>query len=280
MRRRWSLALALLLALPAGAAETCGGGAPQTPLDLLDAVERALCRHPQTRQAWAEVMAQAAQVDAARAAYLPEATLSAGAFKGDSSRAVAGRPQLEARQDSDTRAAGVDLNWTLYDFGLRRANLARARHLLDAAGAARDQATQAVFAAAAQAYYDLLSARGALDAARETERAARESALAAAARHQAGAASLADKLQAQTAAAQASLKRVRADGEAKNAAGALAVAMGMDVTTPVILADGAAARPDTGFVESVAAMLERAREAHPAVRAARAQVAAAGEGVA
>jgi len=44
------------------------------PLTLLDAVERALCRNPQTRQAWANVKVQAAALGTSRAAYLPSLT--------------------------------------------------------------------------------------------------------------------------------------------------------------------------------------------------------------
>ncbi|MDC8756789.1 TolC family protein [Janthinobacterium fluminis] len=289
----WRCVLALAAVLPlttpaSGASgdaalavpEVCARAPLAAPLDVLEAVERALCHHPQTRQAWAGVMAQAARLETARAAYLPAATASIGAFKGNSSRAISGRPQLDSRQNSDTRAASVDLSWTLYDFGQRRAGVEQARALLEAAGATRDATLQSVFAAAAQAYYDLLSAQGALAAARDAEQAARESALAAAARHQAGAASLSDKLQAQTAAAQAVLSRVRAEGEAQNAAGTLAAAMGMSVATPLTLAAGPTSLPGTAFVQSVAVLLEQAKRAHPSVRAAQAQLQAAQQGVA
>ena len=37
-----------------------------SPLSLLEAVERALCNNPQTRQAWASVKMQAAQVGVSR----------------------------------------------------------------------------------------------------------------------------------------------------------------------------------------------------------------------
>src|SRR5690606_20466868 len=42
------------------------------PLTLAAAVERALCANPRTAQAWAWVQRDAAQVDVARGAYLPQ----------------------------------------------------------------------------------------------------------------------------------------------------------------------------------------------------------------
>ncbi|MDR2220327.1 MAG: TolC family protein, partial [Methylobacillus sp.] len=45
------------------------------PLPLSEAIERALCSNPKTRETWADVKAQAAAVGIARSAYLP--TLSA-----------------------------------------------------------------------------------------------------------------------------------------------------------------------------------------------------------
>jgi hypothetical protein len=55
-----------------GAGDACQSAGPlPSPLGLADAVERALCNNPRTRQAWASVKAQAAAVGTGWSAYLP-----------------------------------------------------------------------------------------------------------------------------------------------------------------------------------------------------------------
>jgi outer membrane protein len=63
-----------------GGAEVCAFDDLKGPLTLHDAVERAMCNNPKTRQAWANVKIQAAAVGTARAAYLP--TVAATAISG------------------------------------------------------------------------------------------------------------------------------------------------------------------------------------------------------
>ena len=92
--------------------------------------------------------------------------------------------------------------------------------------------------AAVQDYYQAQAASAALDAALESERAARESFAAAEARYNAGSATPADKLQAQTAYSQATLNRITADGNLKNAQGTLANMLGLDANRNVLVGTG------------------------------------------
>ena len=245
------------------------------PIDLLEAVERALCNNPQTRQAWANVKAQAAQVGISQAAYLPVVNATLGVTKGDKSVAVTDIAQLSYRVRPTTRSNALNLSWTLFDFGKRRANLDSARHLLAAANATQDVTLQNVFAATAQAYYDSVSAQGALEASEEAERFAKQSLMASDAKYKAGAGSLADKLQAQTTYGQSTLSRVKADGAARNAYGALAIAMGLNANTTFALDTNSATLPDTDFVQSVDTLIDDAKQNHPSMIAAQTQLKAA-----
>ena len=94
---------------------------------------------------------------------------------------------------------------------------------------------QSVFLSAVQYFYQTQATLAALDAARESERAAKESFAAAEARYIAGSATPADKLQAQTAYSQATLNRITADGNLKNAQGTLANMLGLDANRNVSL---------------------------------------------
>ena len=194
-------------------------------LDLSEVVNLALCNNAQTREAWANSRVQAAQVGVSKAGYLPSAAVNASA----------NRNLTGTNAGLDQRSIGLSISYLLYDFGSRAANLENARQLLAAASATQDSTVQAVFLGAVQAFYQAQAALAALDAALESERSARESFAAAEARHIAGSATLADKLQARTAFSQATLNRITADGHLKNARGALANMVGLDANRNVSL---------------------------------------------
>ncbi|MFA6921724.1 MAG: TolC family protein [Gallionella sp.] len=257
------------------AMEPCQFTAIGVPLSLLEAVERALCNNPQTRKTWASVKVQAAQVGISQAAYLPTLNATTSGTYGNNKTTVKGYPMFSRDKSTTVLGYNLKLSWTLFDFGLRSANLANAQQLLAAANATQDATLQTVFATAAHSYYDLLSAQGALDASVDSEKSARESFMVADAKYVAGAGTLADKLQAQTTYAQASLDRAKASGELKNAHGTLAIAMGLSANTPLTVDKQSRELPDTAFVKSVDALIEDAKHDHPSLIAAQAQVQAA-----
>lgn len=197
------------------AGRPCASALPQTPLTPQDAVDLALCNHPQTREVWAAARAQAAQLGVAQAGYLP----------GLDGRVAVTR-NFNDTADVTQRTAALSLSWLLFDAGQRAASVDNARQLLDAALATRDATVQSLFLAALQTYYNAQATQAAVLAASEAERSAQESLSAAELRYQVGIATPADRLQAQTAASQARLNRQRAEGDARNALGALANALG------------------------------------------------------
>ncbi|MCK5829319.1 MAG: TolC family protein [Methylococcales bacterium] len=247
-----------------------------SPLSLLEAVERSLCNNPKTRQTWASVKAQAAFVGENQAAYLPtlNATVS-GAYGIDKTDVKGFSDNFSRDNETVDFSYNLDLTWVLFDFGLRSANLTNARQLLAAANATQDATLQAVFVETAKSYYDLLSAMGAFNASVESEKSARKSFMAADAMYKAGTGTLADKLQAQTKFAQATLDRVKAIGELKNAHGTLAITMGLDANTPLVVNNQRRELPNTAFVKSVDALIKNAKQNHPSLIAAQAQVRAA-----
>lgn len=257
------------------AQDPCGFAQPDTPLDLVNVVERALCHNPQTRQVWANVKAQAAQVGVSQSAYLPSVTAGYSEARGSANTSIKGAPQLSYGVHTRTRESRVDLTWTLFDFGLRRSNLENARQLLIAANATQDAALQKVFMDAAQAYYELRMAKAALDASKEAETLAEESYKAVDAKYSAGVGSLADKLQAQTSFAQAKSNRVKANGELNSAQGALAIVMGLNANAAFALTDDRPILPDEQFQQDVDALIEDAVRTHPSLIAAQAQLKAA-----
>ncbi|MDO8465268.1 MAG: TolC family protein [Gallionella sp.] len=264
--------------------DPCAEAMPNGALNLPDVVNLALCNNPQTREAWANARVQAAQVGVSRASYLPSSSLTAS---GERSRA-------DTASAVNQHSIGLSLSYLLYDFGAREANLENARQLLNAAVAAQDSTVQAVFLSAVQAFYQTQATLAALNAAHESERAAKESFAAAEARYTAGSATPADKLQAQTAYSQATLNRITADGNMKNAKGTLANILGLDANRNVLLAaaEGFSVPPTLSpqgkddnnwggeeslkiFERDVAALIEEARQRRPDLYAAAAQLKAA-----
>jgi TolC family type I secretion outer membrane protein len=246
----------------------CATALPTTALTAVDAVDLALCNHPQTREVWASARAQAALVGVAQGGWLPSLDASAGAT----------RFQNENNPFTRTSAA-LTLSWLLVDFGQRSANVENARQLLNAAAATQDATVQTLFLAALQTYYAAQATQAAVVSANEAERAAGESFRAADARYAVGVATPADRLQAQTALSQATLNRIRAEGEARNALGALANALGFGAQQAMVLADLPAAPTETAFQQQVDALINEAQARRPDLRAAEAQVKAAEAGV-
>ncbi|MCB4360471.1 TolC family protein [Quatrionicoccus australiensis] len=260
--------------------DPCVFGPPAQPLELPEAVERALCNNPQTRAAWAGAKVQTAQVGVAKSAYLPAvAGVLAYSKQKNVTRYGEESPYSVFNNLPDSkpnlRSGSLKMSQVLTDFGLRSANLDQAMALLDAANASHDAALQIAFVNAAQAYFDTQTTQAVLEASREAEHAARESFNAAAAKYKAGIGALTDQLQAQVAYSKASLERVSAEGELKNAQGTLATAMGLSATTNLVLPRRREGLPDTAFVKPAEDLIEEAKQHHPTLLAAQAEVKAA-----
>lgn len=253
----------------------CTFAAVPTPLELPEAIERALCQNPQTRAAWGEARTQAALLGVARSAYLPSMAASLNYLKQKSSSAYDGQYSvLDAETRPRTRAGSLKLSWTLFDSGLRSANTDQASALLDAANATHDLSLQRALLDTAQAYFDVQMAQALLRANRAAEASARKSFEATEAKYVAGVGALTDKLQAAVALSDARLKRVTAEGEMQNALGSLATAIGLSPDTPLRLPEREIALPGLA-PRSVADLFAEARDNHPALLAARAELLAA-----
>lgn len=253
----------------------CADNLPNRPLILLDIVEQALCNSPKTAEAWAGARAQAAQVGVQRSNYLPRVSLVAGFSKIRNRVENSQIPLLNQDNDVRARTASIRLSYLLADFGQRAAQQDQAEFLLTAANALHDAVLQEVFMAAAQAYFDSITSTATLAAFEDAEHYAKESLAAASAKFTAGVGLLTDKLQAQTAYAQARLERTKAEGELKNAYGSLAASMGLMANTPLVLRSRDNQLEQTEFVTRVDDMIQQAVDVHPAIAAARAKLHAA-----
>nr|VVH83254.1 Outer membrane efflux protein BepC precursor [Pseudomonas aeruginosa] len=256
----------------------CRGGPPPTELSLEEAIERILCHDPQTRLAWANAKAQAAQVGIGKSAYLPRLDGRLDASRGYSDMDYRDAPTSPATAIA-TGVAPASIELGAVRLRPPQLALRNAQQLLLAANASQDATLQNTFALAAQAYYDALAAQRSLAASRQVAELAAQNLEAADAKYRAGAAALSDRLQAQTALSQASLAQVRDEGALSNALGVIALRMGLAPDTPLRLSGELEAQPDTGFVKAIDEMLAEARREHPALLAAQARLKAAAASV-
>jgi outer membrane protein len=194
------------------------------------------------------------------------------------------------RQPSLNLSAGVDaerggstsgtlafrLEWLLFDFGASSAAIQQSRLAL--AAVLDDQRAEVLLALAdaAQLFAAAKTAFSRLDSAAINLRTAQDSARMTEARQEAGASSLAEKVQAQTALAQTRLEHVRAHSQWLSASGALAIAMGLNAGQTLSF-DTAEADEDAFFdqVLDTKSLVEEAKARHPRVSAARTRLAEA-----
>ena len=264
-------------ALPGdGSAGICQFGVLDNPLVLQDAVERALCNNPKTREAWANVKIQAAAVGIGRAAYLPQITGNWQGVRDESVNNIDGFPQYDSNYKSLVQTESISASWVLYDFGGRKAALQNATSLLAAAQANQQAVLETAFANIAKDYYAAQAAQGAFAAAQEIEKTANDSFQVATARVDKGVAPISDQLEAQTSYAEAVVNRTKAQGDWQTALGTLASDMDLDPSVPVTLPDvGDGVAPDSEYDNSISELIRQAKRSHPSVVAAEAQVEAA-----
>jgi TolC family type I secretion outer membrane protein len=239
------------------------------PLSLTDVVDLALCNNPQTRLLWSNLRVQAAQLGVSNSAYLPTLNAVASVSQNQSAAGV------QTQTDNTSATASLTLNYLLYDFGGRSGTLENAKQLLFAANATRDATLQGNYLAAVQAYYVLLSARASVEAFKVDEIKAQESLAAAQARYLAGVVTPVDRLQAQTNLSQAHLNRIRSEGDASNAQGALANIMGFDASQTYTLTPVSDTTPDPVIEQDIGKLIATARQKRPDLAAAESQILAA-----
>ncbi|MDD5297123.1 MAG: TolC family protein [Rhodocyclaceae bacterium] len=240
------------------------------PLALADALELALCHNARVQAAWADISLQAAAVGEARAAFLP--TLSGTLSRINDQTRYPGSGVEGSSLNRDT-AYGT-LNWRILDFGGREANREVANQGLAAALSSHDAVLQKTLSEVVQAYFDAQTARAVRQAKEQYEEIARNTRDTAQRRETKGAGGRGDTLQAATALARATLDRNRAEGAWQKALSVLGHVLGAPAQVRIVLADELDERP-VPSVRELDAWVEEARQRHPAILAARAQLEAA-----
>jgi outer membrane protein len=186
-------------------------------LTLAEVIDLGLGNNPATRVSWANARAAAAAYGSARGAYFP--TID-GDVTGTRLKTVASQGRSAVTQS--VLSPSLNLTYLLFDFGGRSGNVGAARGALLAANYTHNATLQNVVLQIQTAYFQYIANRALLQAQQTTAREAQTSLAAAEERRRVGVATIADVLQARTAASQAELAAETTEGDVATTRGALA----------------------------------------------------------
>jgi outer membrane protein len=243
-------------------------------LTLAEIVDIGLRNNATTRLAWANAQAAAAAYGSRRGEWLPtvDGDVTASRIKTVASQ---GRTAVE----QSVLAPSVSLSYLLFDFGGRTGRVEQARQGLIAAGFNHNAAIQDVVLQIQVAYFQYLATRSLLDAQQTTLAEARANLEAAEERRRVGLATIADVLQARTAASQAQLDLQSTEGNLQTTRGGLALALGLPANLPYDVDSTAAAVPVGVLADSVDALISAALRGRPDLAAAQSEAVAARAGI-
>jgi len=240
---------------------------------LTELVDLALLTNNTTKTTWYQTRAAAAEAQSKKGPYYPSVD-----FDVDTTRirgsAVGGR--FSFTQTSTTPY--LEMTWILFDFGRTRADVNEATQLLYSANWTHNSAVQNVILQVQEAYYQYLGARALLQAQEATVKSSKTNLDAAQQRHEAGVATIADVLQAQTALSQAQLSVDTTRGQIQILRAELAVATGAPASIALqmeVIDELPAEIPSTQLAQKVETLILEAFAKRPDLAAARSTVLAA-----
>jgi outer membrane protein TolC len=242
--------------------------------DLVQLIDLAERRSPETRIAWEQARAAAAAIGLAEAAYLPQLTFQAlGGFE---------HTPLPAPKDlvpkgyfvSDSREVlpSIALKWLLFDFGRRRAALDAAKADSFVANVAFTGAHQQLILAVSQAYFALSAARGRLRAARQALTTALTTEDAANARRNSGLATIVSVAQAKRQTAQMRFSLAAAEATERTARANLVASLGVSAATELEVTDSSAMPLPKQPEQSVTVAVHQALGQRPDIIAAMGKI--------
>jgi outer membrane protein TolC len=230
----------------------------------------ALQGSPDARASWAQARAQAAAFGAARGEWFPEIIGDASATRVQTA-ATQGRSAVR----QTVYEPSVSFTWLLLDLGGRSGAIRAAREGLLSADWTHNATLQNVVARTAGAYFDYAAAKALLTAQATSLREAELNLSAAEERRRVGVATIADVLQARTAAAQARLDLQSLEGNLLTTRGALAAATGYPATLDYDIDTTATSTPVLALADQVDSLIGIALRDRPDLAALRADYDAA-----
>jgi outer membrane protein len=233
---------------------------PAAVYGLADLIDFAHRRNPETRRAWEEARAAAAQVAQAEASYYP--TL---AFMGSAgtSRIVFGAPTGTFTITGPGVEPALQAQWILLDFGRRSSDVEQSGEDLVKANFTFNRKLQEVAFAVSRNYFSFDASRARVTAARATLQSAVAVEEAVRARNERGLATRPELLLARQESARAVFDLESALGSVADAQAALAESLGIPPTALMVVADLSTLPLPTGLTDSVERRIDRTLRRRP-----------------
>jgi outer membrane protein len=239
---------------------------PETAIDpaivygLADLIDFAHRTNPETRRAWEEARAAAAQAARTEAAYYP--TLFALA-SGGTSRTSHVAPEGTFTDEGPSVNPQLQLRWILLDFGRRRASVERGGQELLRANFLFNRKLQEIAFTVSRGYFGLDASRARVVAAQVSLESAMAVEEAVDARLEQGLATQPDLFLARQERARAAFELEDAKGAVSDAQAALAESLGIAPMALMRVADISGMPLPTELVDSVEAIIDRALARRP-----------------
>jgi len=239
-----------------------------TRLSGIAAVRIALCRNPKTREAWANIRLKAAELGRAEAALLPTISARGNEEGGSTYRRVPTQSFYNQKNYLSRGRATVEFDWLLFDGGANLAGVGAAREGLIYEEASQNATLLSVMLDTSRQYYSVVEAETLLKLKIDAENASTIDLKIVKGRYVGGAAPYADVLRADAALKRAKLERIQAEANLSGAAGDLLFAMGMPINTSFKIREILLEKYKTPSILELNEALARARQNHPAIQAA------------
>ena len=196
------------------------------PYTLAELIDLAQLHNPSTRAAWENARDAALATGIAKAAYLPSLSAS-----------VVGAYQTGGDLSLHGSISAISVQWLLFDFGARDAQVSAAEQISVMANVGFTAAHQELIYKVALAYYTHMAAQARVGTAEKALLNAREVQAAAESRYAQGVGTIVEVAQARQGTAQGELAQVQASGQAQDSYVALLAAMGISPLTQIKVAD-------------------------------------------
>ena len=203
---------------------------PSEKLSLSDVMEMAICQNPELKMSYLSTQISGAGYGVSLGNYLPSVTIS-GNIGHETGKEDAG-----TSDDGADISANARLSWLLLDFGERGATRKKMKAFLEASDHSYNDNLQTLLYKVSSAYYALLSAKENHEGLLKSEEASKKAYEEASSRHTLGLVPLSDKLQAETAYAQAQLATTIASKQIRLRQGELANLLNVSPNTDLKLA--------------------------------------------
>jgi outer membrane protein len=237
---------------------------PDKDYSLPELIDLAEAHNPETRVAWENARAQAAALGIARSELFP--TLSAVALSGVDREEIPLGSRFYRHTDTAVQLS-LDLNYTIFDFGARRARIAEQSARVLAANFGFNDVHRKLIFQVQEAYYRLLNASAQATAAQASLANARAVQQAAEERLRNGLATLPDVLEARSATAQAQYDLQAVLGAQENARGDLATALGAPAATMIHVEPLSEVPTPASIGDNVEQVIHRALDQRPDLQA-------------